>query len=87
MIEYPAGKSLKPVVITAVLTLDELSAVILSLLTYYQVHASIVPDAAFALIQRLSDAYGIAVHQHAEDVLFEMKKSESPKGFQDNSIF
>lgn len=86
MIEYPAGKSLNPVVVTVVFTLDELSAVIFSLLTYYQVHASIVPDAAFALIQRLSDVYGIAVHQHAEDVLFEMKKSESPKGFQEKNF-
>lgn len=86
MVEYPAGKSLKPVVVTPALTLDELSAVLTALLTYYQVYASIVPDSAWALIQRLSDVYGRAVHQHAEDVLFEMKKSESPLGFQEKDF-
>lgn len=78
MIEYPAGKTLKPVMVTPAVTLDELSAILTALLTYYQTYASIVPDSAWALIQRLSDTYGRAVHQRAQDVLFEMKKSESP---------
>lgn len=86
MIEYPAGKSLKPVMVTPILTLEELSAIILALLTYYQTYASIVPDAAFSLVQRLSDTYSTAVLQLSEDALFEMKKSESPKGFQEKDF-
>lgn len=75
MIEYPASKSLKPVVCTAVLTLDELGAVVTALLHYYQTASSLVPDAAWSLIQRLSQQHAEAVQSQAEMLLYELGRT------------
>ena len=65
-----SDNSLKPLIITPTLTLDELGAVVLALVEYYQRNASIVPDAAYSLIQRLSSLHASATQELCESVLF-----------------